>query len=104
MFCQRVRVGHEKVSSPLKSFLKIFFSHVYLSFFQEDESIWKQRPLPQHLIEGAVFNVFHLKNLRLALMETLLREVNIGTSLYLKDVSLVEDDLVAEKGVIFSVH
>lgn len=45
--------------------------------------------------------MFHLKNLRLALMEKLLAEVNIGTSLYLKDVSMMEDEMVAEKGVKF---
>lgn len=63
-------------------------------------AIWKQRPLPQHLIEGAVFNVCHLKKLRLAIMEDLLSEVIQGTTLYMNDISLLDDDAVADKEVL----
>lgn len=65
----------------------------------EDEAIWKLRPLPQHLVEGAVFNVCWLKRLRLAIMETLLTEVTLGTSLYLKEVGDLEAESVSEKRV-----
>ncbi len=68
-------------------------------YLKEDEAIWKTRPLPQHLIEGAVFNVCWLKKLRLAIMEILLSDVTFGTSLYLKEISELADDSVAEKGV-----
>jgi len=75
MFQSRIRVGHE----------------------QEDAEKWTQRPLPQHLIEGAVFNVCHLRNLRLVLIEKLLSAVTIGTNLYLKEISSLPDDAVPEK-------
>jgi len=75
MFQSRIRTGHEK----------------------EDADKWKQRPLPQHLIEGAVFNVCHLRNLRLVLIEKLLSPVTIGTNMYLKEVSSLSDDAVPEK-------
>ncbi len=55
--------------------------------------------MPQHLIEGAIFNVCHLKRLRKAIMEALMVEVTLGTSLYLKDVSELPDDAVTEKNV-----
>lgn len=55
--------------------------------------------MPQHLVEGAVFNACWLKKLRLAVMETLLSDVTFGTNLYLKEISELADDSVAEKGV-----
>ncbi|XP_046439355.1 piRNA biogenesis protein EXD1-like [Daphnia pulex] len=81
MYHPRKRMGHEK----------------------EDEAIWKTRPLPQHLIEGAVFNVCWLRKLRLAIMEILLSDVTFGTNLYLKEISELADDSVAEKGVVAHV-
>lgn len=50
-------------------------------------------------MEGAVFNVCHLRRLRLVLMEALTREVTMGTTLYLKEVSELSDDSVSEKYV-----
>jgi len=75
MFQSRIRVGHE----------------------QEGAEKWTQRPLPQHLVEGAVFNVCHLKNLRLVLIEQLLSTVTMGTHLFLKEVSSLSADEVPEK-------
>jgi len=77
MFHSRIRVGHE----------------------QEDAEKWTLRPLPQHLIEGAVFNVCHLRDLRIVLIEKLLSTVTMGTNLYLKEISSLPDDAVPEKMV-----
>jgi len=76
------------------NFIIIFYFHL-----QEDEKRWAQRPLLTHLLEGAVFNVCHLRRLRLVLMEALMREVTMGTTLYLREVSELSDDSVAEKHV-----
>lgn len=78
MFQPRVRAGHEK----------------------EDESKWKQRPLPSHLLKGAVFNVCHLRKLRMKLVELLLSEVVMGTDIYLKEVAELADDECPEKEVV----
>ena len=64
---------------------------------QEDADKWKQRPLPQHLIEGAVFNVCHLINLRLVLIEGLLSPVTIGTNFYLKEISSLSNEAIPGK-------
>lgn len=58
---------------------------------------WRMRPLPQHLLEGAVFNVCHLLNLRKALTDVLLSEVSRGTELYKREVTNLDDDAVPEK-------
>ena len=58
-----------------------------------------QRPLPKHLIEGAVFNVCNLRKLRLDIMSEIMSEVTAGTNLYLKDVSELSEDSVGEKRV-----
>lgn len=55
--------------------------------------------MPKHLLEGAVFNARYLKKLRQTLMEELLRDVNRGTELYLRDVSEIPEDERREKSV-----
>lgn len=106
MFVSRVRTGLEKVFCSFH-FLVFLYGQLLFSLvaqctlrMQEDEGKWRKRPLPQHLLEGAVFNVCHLRRLRLALMEELTKEVTMGTALYLKEVSDISDDCVSEKQVI----
>lgn len=51
--------------------------------FQEDQEVWTQRPAPLHILTTAMKQVKHLLPLRVKLMENLLKEVTVGTEIYL---------------------
>ena len=72
-------------------------------FTQEDESKWTQRPLPEHLVSGAVLNVCFLRPLRMKLMEDLLSIVTQGTDLYLNEISQISEELLPAKFVSLSL-
>ncbi|XP_071088034.1 uncharacterized protein [Haliotis cracherodii] len=50
---------------------------------KEDQEVWTQRPTPLHILTTAVKQVKHLLPLRVKLMEKLLKEVTVGTEIYL---------------------
>ena len=45
--------------------------------------MWKERPLPSNLLDGAVRNVMHLRELRRVMTETLLQRFTDGVDVYL---------------------
>ncbi|XP_046563433.1 piRNA biogenesis protein EXD1-like [Haliotis rubra] len=50
---------------------------------KEDQEVWCQRPAPLHILTAAAKQVKHLLPLRMKLMEKLLKEVTVGTEIYL---------------------
>ncbi|XP_067661474.1 uncharacterized protein [Haliotis asinina] len=50
---------------------------------KEDQEVWCQRPAPLHVLTAAAMQVKHLLPLRMKLMEKLLKEVTVGTEIYL---------------------
>ena len=50
---------------------------------QRDQEVWKERPLQDGVLDGAVKNVKHLRPLRRVMMERLLRRFTDGVDVYL---------------------
>lgn len=66
-------------------------------FFQEDQAIWRQRPLSDELQKVLEAQVSYLFDLRTALMEKLLLDLTIGVDTYLKVVRDAKNSEVPSK-------
>ncbi|XP_078683258.1 uncharacterized protein LOC144917276 isoform X1 [Branchiostoma floridae x Branchiostoma belcheri] len=71
-------VEHLDVNQENLHFLRVRLDHK-----EEDEAIWAERPLPDHLLIAAAKNVMYLRELRVALMDKLMSEFVMGVDVYL---------------------
>ncbi|XP_066288054.1 uncharacterized protein [Branchiostoma lanceolatum] len=62
---------------------KLHFHRVRLDHKEEDQAIWAERPLPDHLLDAAAKDVMYLRDLRVALMDKLMSEFVMGVDVYL---------------------
>lgn len=57
--------------------------------------MWQRRPLPRALIDIAIKDVVHLRNLRIAIEEKRNTELNFANNVYLNDVRDASDEKFA---------
>ncbi|XP_078601712.1 uncharacterized protein LOC144876378 [Branchiostoma floridae x Branchiostoma japonicum] len=62
---------------------ELHFHRVRLDHKDEDQAIWAERPLPDHLLDAAAKDVMYLRDLRVALMDKLMSEFVMGVDVYL---------------------
>ena len=63
--------------------------------------MWAERPLPQHMLELAVFNVSHLLSLKLVLAEKMMTLFIKGVDIYLSCVRDSTDSVAKNTRVKF---
>lgn len=59
---------------------------------QQDEAVWRIRPVTSQMLDAANKNVVHLRSLRQVLMEEMMRTFINGVDIYLQSYRCSSDD------------